>query len=284
MAKMEMVTYLKDEEVLMGFADVLGERSAKSYISSVLIAVRNSDVLMRCDPKSVYVSALRAATMQLSVDPSVGQAYLVPFKGQCTLIVGYKGFYDMAIRTGKYRYIQVTKVREGQDVTEDPMTGFHSFEGFKTSDIVVGWFGSFQLVDGYTKTLYLTLEEIHDHAKQYSKSYNNPKGLWQQNPSVMERKTIFRILLTKWGYIAPADRHALLSVEKEDGIIIELPEIVETEPPEISMADEVILSDETVVDTETGELKTRQEIIDRTLSENEAHKETAKKEGTGWQK
>src|SRR4026208_373417 len=97
----KITNYMEAPIVKARFAQMMGERGASSYISSVLIAVADSNSLQKCTPVSVYTSALRAATLRLSVDPGVGQAYLVPFKGRATLIVGYKGLHDMAVRTNK---------------------------------------------------------------------------------------------------------------------------------------------------------------------------------------
>lgn len=205
-----IIEYMKTEGVLSGFADLLGdEREAKSNISSVLIAVRNDERLIKCDPESVYISGLRAATLRLSVDPSSHQAYLVAIKGRCELWVGYKGFYDMAIRTERYRYIQVKDVCEGVKIIEDRITGLHKWEGWKTSNERIGWFASFEMIAGYIKTIYMTIEEIHEYAKEHSPSYDHPKGIWKKNPKAMERKTILKILLMNWGYIAPSDRKHL---------------------------------------------------------------------------
>src|SRR5690349_19310155 len=110
----KITNYLESSVVKARFAQIMGERGASNYIASVLIAVADSYSLQKCSPASIYTNALRAATLRLSVDPGVGQAYLVPFKGHATLIVGYKGLHDMAVRTNRYRYINVSPIYEGQ--------------------------------------------------------------------------------------------------------------------------------------------------------------------------
>jgi len=205
------------------FAGVIGERAAGAYISSVMIAVKESKHLQECSLESIYVSALRAATLKLSVDQSTGQAYMVPFKGRATLVVGYKGLYDMAVRTGKYRYINVGPIYEGMEVEENPITGFHTISrtGTLNKDKVIGWIGAFEMnpergqVTGFGHTIYMTVEEIHAHAQQYSKSYNDPKSPWKTETHKMERKTVLRLLIRRWGYLDPADVQALEEVESE---------------------------------------------------------------------
>src|SRR5690242_1893285 len=97
----KITNYMESAVVKARFAQIMGERGASTYISSVLIAVADSKSLQECSPVSAYTSALRGATLRLSVDPRTGQAYLVPFKRRATLIVGYKGLQDMAIRRNR---------------------------------------------------------------------------------------------------------------------------------------------------------------------------------------
>lgn len=209
------------------FASVIGEKNAGAYISSVMIVVKESKQLQECALDSIYVTALRAATLKLSVDPATGQAYVVPFKGRATLVVGYKGLYDMAVRTGKYRYINVGPIYEGMEVEENPITGFHTITrtGTLNKQKIIGWIGAFEMnpsrgqVTGFGKTIYMTVEEIHAHAKEYSKSYSDPRSPWQTETHKMERKTVLRLLIRRWGYLDPADVQELEQIEKEEPII-----------------------------------------------------------------
>ena len=229
--------YLDSDIVRARFAATIGDRNAGSYINSVMIAVKESPALQECSMDSIYISALRAATLKLSVDQSTGQAYMVPFKGHATLVVGYKGLYDMAVRTGKYRYINVGPIYDGQIVEENPITGFHSISGARTGDKVIGWIGAFEMnpakgqVTGFGKTMYMTVEEIHEHAKQYSKGYENPKGTWKTETRKMERKTVLRLLIRRWGYLDPSDVQALNEAEEAsdevDATIYDVPQVPE---------------------------------------------------------
>lgn len=227
-----ITNYMESAVVKSRFAQIMGEKGASNYIASVLIAVADSRALQECAPISIYTNALRAATLRLSVDPGVGQAYLVPFKGRATLIVGYKGLHDMAVRTNRYRYINVGAIYEGQEVIEDQITGFHRIAGQRTgSNKVIGWIGAFEMLPrfgGYSKTLYMTVEEIHEHGKRYSKSYNRDDSPWQTEPEKMERKTVLRLLLRRWGYIDPADVRELEELENEEPIEAEFNTLAET--------------------------------------------------------
>lgn len=216
--------YLESPVVLARFSKIMGERGASNYIASVLIAVADSKQLQTCTPTSIYTSALRAATLRLSVDPGTGQAYLVPFGARATLIIGYKGLHDMAVRTNRYRYINVSAIYEGQEVIEDQITGFHRLGGARTGDRVIGWIGAFEMLPkfgGYSKTMYMTVEEIHEHGKKYSSAYSRKDSPWQTEPAKMEKKTVLRLLLRRWGYIDPADAQLLDEIEAEQPVTIE---------------------------------------------------------------
>ena len=225
--------FMRSTDVRARFAEVVGDRNAGAYISSVMLAVANdeSGKLAKCTPTSIYISALRAATLRLSVDPSTGQAYLIPFSRTdketdkktyiATLIVGYKGLHDMAVRTGKYRYINVSKIYEGETVEPDRISGLvtlKSIGGKKVSNQVSGWLAAFEMLDGYAHTLYMTVEEIHEHAKKYNPfgyGSTSTRNVWKTSTEEMERKTPLRLLLRKWGYLDPSDAATLEELESE---------------------------------------------------------------------
>jgi recombination protein RecT len=261
--------FMRSGDVKARFAEVVGDRNAGAYISSVMLAVANdeSGKLAKCTPTSIYVAALRAATLRLSVDPSMGQAYLVAFGDKATLVVGYKGLQDMAVRTNKYRYMNVAKIYEGETVEPDRISGLitlKSLGGKRTSNKVAGYLAAFEMLDGYAHTLYMTIDEIHEHAKKYSRGYDykNQKGeftsLWHKNPDEMERKTPLRLLLRKYGYMDPNDAAVLEEIESEMPIDAEftdsaLPEPAQEEPEapksEAQFLTEIGQGDEAVSDT-----------------------------------
>lgn len=223
-------TYFSNDVVRSRFTEVLTERNAGAYIASVLLVVAGSDQLQKCTPQSIYSAALQAATLRLSVDPNTKQAYLVPYGNKATLIVGYKGLHDMAVRTGKYRYINVGPVYEGEGIEEDRYTGWHKLTGQRLSNDIIGWLGAFEMINGYGHTMYMTVEEIHEHAQKYSKSYHNPKSGWKTDTAKMERKTVLRLLLTNWAELDPTDAALLEVIESNGETTID----AEFEAPEIN--------------------------------------------------
>jgi recombination protein RecT len=199
------------------FIEILGKQNAGPYIASVLIAVGNSKKLQECTIPSIFHAAERAASLRLSVDPSSGQAHLVPYKDKCTLIVGYKGYYDMAVRTEKYRYINVHEIYEGQTITPDLFSGEinqSSLGGSPISNRVIGWLGVFEMRSGYSHAIYLTVEEVHKHAARYAQSYNYTDSPWKTETAKMERKTVLSMLIRKWGYLDPTDVMHLEAIEE----------------------------------------------------------------------
>lgn len=225
--------YMTSEDIMNRFSQVVGNGNAGAYISSALIAVSENKALQECSPNSIVASALRAATMRLSVDPSAGHAYLVPFKGRAVLVVGYKGLYHMAIRTNKYRDLNLIDIYEDDELVEDRMTGNITLKIGETQFVpaqrnsrlnqkkVIGYMLYFKLYSGFSKTFFMTNEECDAHGEKYSKSFHSPTGAWQTNRNDMRKKTVMRVGLTKWGYMDPADIMQIKQAEEEESEIVD---------------------------------------------------------------
>ena len=238
---LKIKTYGQSPEVLNTFVQLLG-RTAPHYIQSALIAVQANELLMECTPRSIFSSALRAATLRLSCDPALGHAWLVPYKNnakggifEAQFQAGWKGVQHLAIRTGKYRYINVSPVFEGEDVVEDRITGSLKIEGGVSSPKrEKGLIASFALLSGLQKSIYMTNEEMDAHGRKYSKGYNKVGGIWTTNKPAAYHKTILLKLLRTYGYLDPSDA-AILEDEQGEVSDLELPDesdvtIVEHEP------------------------------------------------------
>jgi recombination protein RecT len=207
----------RNEKVISTFAQVVGnKRAAMAYIQSALLAVASNQALMECDPASIMTTALRAATLQLSCDPALGQAYPVPYKGKATLQLGFRGIKQMALRTNKYRFINVSELYEGQVVEENQLTGAVRLAGKRTTDKVIGYFCYFELFNGYSSFLYMTVEELDAHAQRYSKSYNSNSSLWKSEFGKMAKKTVLRLCLLRNGVMTPEDKAVLTSISEDE--------------------------------------------------------------------
>jgi recombination protein RecT len=212
---------MRSDESIARFAEVLGsDRSARKYIGSVLLAVSQSDNLQKCTTKSIMVSAMRAATLKLTVDPSLGHSYLIPFKDTCTFVLGYKGLMQLALRSGKYRHINVATVYVGQQVIEDQLRGIHQIKGVpdyaKGKWVDQGYMLYIELKDGFSKTFYMDVEEITAHAKRYSKGYSREDSLWKTHFENMAKKTVVRLGLSRYGYFDADDYLAMNETISDD--------------------------------------------------------------------
>lgn len=186
--------------------------NAKRIAYSVFLKVANTPDLIICTPESIITSSLRAASMRLSID--LDQAYLVPFKSQCTLITGYRGLYELAQRTREYRYINTTSIQAGKTILFDDFTGCPRFADDKNSK--GGWQSTIQLHNGFGKTIYWTYEQIHEHAKKYSPAYNNPRMPWKTATAKMEMKTVFRSLILTYGVLSIYDKGMMLNEDNQE--------------------------------------------------------------------
>lgn len=207
-------TYAEMEEVKKRFVNLLGDRDGRAYVESVVIAVANNENLQQCSPKSIMVSAMRAASLRLSVDPIMKQAHLVPMGKEATLIVDYHGLVQLSVNTGYYQIPpNVFEVYEGEEVKMERFSGRVDITGERVSDKVIGWCGYFKAKNGTERWLYMTNEECDTHGKKYSKAFNSPKSGWQTEREKMRRKTVLRLLVSRWGNFSPHVQNVIMADE-----------------------------------------------------------------------
>ena len=206
------------------FKELLGKK-AQGFITSVLqIAASNKD-LAKADPMSVYNSAAVAATLDLPLNNNLGFAYIIAYnqkqpdgsyKQVAQFQMGYKGFIQLAQRSGQFKTLSATPIYEGQLVESNPLTG-HKFDFTKkTSEVIIGFAGYFQLINGFEKILYMTVEEMKAHGLKYSKTFNNKFGLWSTDFVSMGSKTVIKLLLSKF---APLSIEMQKAVEVDQAMI-----------------------------------------------------------------
>ena len=187
------------------FKEILGERRAGAFITSVLQVVASNNLLKEADPNSVYNCAAVAATLDLPLNQSLGFAYIIPFRDNKRGIVvaqfqiGYKGLIQLAQRSGQYETISAAPIYEGQLIEENPLTGF-VFDFTKPSTgKVIGYASYIKLLNGFQKTWYMSVDKLTAHGKKYSKSFNQSSSLWQTDPEIMYMKTVLKLLISKFG-------------------------------------------------------------------------------------
>jgi len=237
-------TSLESDVVKDKFTDMLGKK-APGFISSIISSVSTNPKLLECDPNTIIASAAVAASIDLPIIPSLGYSYIVPYAGKAQFQMGYKGLIQLAMRTGQYRTINALVVFEGELRSVDKLTGFVDVNGEKESNTVIGYLGYFKMLNGFEKMLYMTVEEMDSHGARYSKTFNKESGLWKKDPEVMGKKTVLKLLLSKYGFLSIEMQTA---VETDQGVVtdagIEYPDAKEQrsfddqEPVEARIVDE----------------------------------------------
>ena len=213
-------------------------KNAPTFVASVIDLYNSDSNLQLCEPKAVVMEALKAAVLHLPINKALGYAYIIPFNNskkvkdehgqdrwvkvmEPTFQVGYKGYIQLAMRTGQYRTLNADVVCEGEVRKVSKLTGEIAFDGEKISDKVIGYFCYFELLNGFSKTLYMTVEQMAKHAKRYSKGLKKDVTIeqllavaampvaddgkvvgWLGNFHSMGIKTVVRNLLSKYGYLS----------------------------------------------------------------------------------
>lgn len=233
------------------------------FTASIVSAVSVNQALQNCDRNTVISGALLGESLNLSPSPQLGQYYLVPFNNKkkgiqdAQFVLGYKGYVQLALRSGQYKSINVEIVKQGEYKGRDPMTGDPRFQFLEDDDEwerlpVIGYMASFEYLNGFRKVLYWSKEKMMNHADRYSaafsrKAYENltagniPQGdmwkyssFWYKDFDSMAKKTMLRQLISKWGIMSTDMQSAYESdsrviEETESGQLV--PQ-VEEEPPQ----------------------------------------------------
>lgn len=213
--KVTAKSFLQSPEVQKRLAEQLGKRAGQ-FTTSLLSLIGNDALLTRAEPKSLLNAAMTAASLDLPINKNLGFAYIIGYENKKKGIVeaqfqiGARGFKQLAMRTGEYRYINDSDVREGELVKRDRLSGAIEFEwndneAIRTNLPVIGYVSYFELHNGYSSTLYMTMDEIEAHALQYSQSYKTDKtkgwtsSPWTTNRLAMSLKTVTKLNISKNG-------------------------------------------------------------------------------------
>lgn len=198
--------------------EVVGGERGQRFISSIVSAVTTNPLLKECTNESIFSGALLGESLNLSPSPQLGLFYLVPFndknKGKIAQFqLGFKGYINLAIRTGQYKDIDVIEIREGEYLGRDKDNGKQKFqfiedENERENKEIIGYMAYFEMINGFTKKIYWTKEKMEKHALKYSQAYKNDKSkktnysFWSNNFDEMAFKTLLRQLISKWGVMS----------------------------------------------------------------------------------
>ena len=233
---------ISQENVRKKFAEVLGQK-APQFLASITTVVQGSAQLKKCDANSIMSAAFVAATYDLPIDSNLGFAAIVPYNNskknpqtgkyedhmEAQFQMMYKGFIQLAIRSGYYEKMNYAVVYEDELVSYNPITGEIVFvtdfsectqrdEG--KADKIVGYYAWFRLKTGYSHELYMSTKAVENHAKKYSQAYRSDlnKGKknskWTTDFEAMALKTVIKLLLSKWGILSIDMQRAIQDDQK----------------------------------------------------------------------
>ena len=213
----QMKNLLANQGMQNLFADALNENKDR-FLASIIDLYNGDTYLQGCNPKEVAMEALKAATLNLPINKSLGYAYIVPYKNKGKLTpqfqIGYKGYIQMAQRSGQYKALNAGIMYEGMEIKRDFLRGTFEIIGEPKSDKVLGYFAYFQLLNGYEKAVYMTKDEVTEHAKRYSQAYGSDYSPWKKQFDEMGQKTVIKKLLSKYGVLTTEFQDAVK--EEED--------------------------------------------------------------------
>ncbi|MBY5033872.1 recombinase RecT [Streptococcus gallolyticus] len=240
------------------------------FATSILSVIQGSNALKSASNESIMTAAMKAAVLNLPIEPSLGRAYLVPYKGQAQFQLGYKGLIELAQRSGQYRSINAGVVYKAQFKSYDPFFETLEVDFSQPQDEVVGYFASFELLNGFRKIAYWTKTEVYNHGKKFSKTFNN--GPWETDFDAMARKTVLKNILSTYGPLSVEMQKAI----QDDNEDVDLErQIKEAEPIEnTETLSDLLNVSETPVESENV---SSGQITETSKTEGETGEKTANK-------
>ena len=204
---------------------VLGERKG-SFVNNLTALVANNASLQRCEPYTVMFAAMKATALDLPLDGALSFAHVIPYNNkkrgitEAQFQIGWRGLKQLALRTGQYKVINTTDVREGEIVHRNRLSGemvfnFIEDENKRLETPIIGYVSYFRLHNGYESTFYMSKEEVEKHAKRYSETYRSKEewvvqsSRWTTDFDAMAMKTVTKLNISKNG---------VMSVEMRDAI------------------------------------------------------------------
>ena len=238
----QVKTMLARDDVKERFNDILGSK-APQFMASLVNVVAGSSQLAECEPNSIMASAFVAASFDLPIDSNLGFAAIVPYKKNtynyqtkewesqtfAQFQMMYKGFVQLAIRSGQYEKMSCSEVYQDELLEYNPITGECKFTtDFSEctqrlngeADKIIGYYAWFKLHSGFVKELFMTKNEIYNHASKYSQSYrmdiskNKKSSRWSTDFDAMAKKTVLKLLLSKWGVLSVDMQKAIQDDQK----------------------------------------------------------------------
>lgn len=259
--KLGIAAYLSQDAVKNKINEVIGGKDGQRFISSIVSATTANPALQECNNGSILSAAMLGESLKLSPSPQLGQYYLVPFndknKGKVAQFqLGYKGYIQLAIRSGQYKKLNVLGIKEGELIGFDPLNEEIEVQLIEDEDArevaaTIGYYAMFEYTNGFKKAMYWSKKKMEAHALKYSQGYaaDKRKGtnwtFWSKDFDGMAYKTMLRQLISKWGIMSIEMQSAIdadMAVINDDGTkdyvdnqpdesqVIEAEAVMEAEP------------------------------------------------------
>lgn len=226
-----LTAYLTQDAVKEQINKVIGGKDGQRFISAVISATTTNPGLKECSNSSILSSALLGESLKLSPSPQLGHYYLVPYNGkngkEAQFTIGYKGYIQLAIRSGMYKKLNVIAIKDGELVHFDPLTeeievNLIEDEEEREDTETIGYYAMFEYTNGFRKAIYWSKKKMEKHALKYSAGYRTKKGytFWEKDFDGMAYKTMLRQLISKWGIMSIEMQTAVandMAVISEDG-------------------------------------------------------------------
>ena len=223
----QVKSFMTQKDIKERFERVLGQK-APQFMASLVNVVASSPQLQKVDSNSIMSAAFVAASFDLPIDSNLGFSAIVPYKDKAQFQMMYKGFIQLAIRSGQYEKMSCSVIYEDELKSYNPITGeiaFNDFSGCQqrnagADDKIVGYYALFKLISGFTSELYMSKAEIQNHARKYSKSYQydiqqrKSSSKWSTDFDAMAKKTVIKLLLSRWGILSVDMQRAIADDQK----------------------------------------------------------------------
>ena len=234
--RLGITAYLTNDAVKNQINNVIGGKDGQKFISAIVSAVNTNPALQECTNQSILSGALLGESLKLSPSPQLGQYYLVPFndkeKGKVAQFqLGYKGYIQLAIRSGQYKKLNVLAIKEGELVRFNPLEEEIEVKLIEDEELreqaeTIGYYAMFEYTNGFKKAMYWSKKKMEAHAIKYSQGYKRDKEkgtawtFWSKDFDGMAYKTMLRQLISKWGVMSIDMMSAMdadMAVINEDG-------------------------------------------------------------------
>lgn len=278
--RLGITAYLTQDAVKEQINKVVGGKNGEKFVTAIVSAVNTNPALAECTNTSILSGALLGHSLNLSPSPQLGQYYLVPFKNnkagvtEAQFQLGYKGYIQLAIRSGQYKKLNVLAIKEGELRSFDPLNEeidvkLIEDEEEREQAKTIGYYAMFEYVNGFRKAIYWSKTKMEAHALKYSKGYQAKKGytFWEKDFDGMAYKTMLRQLISKWGIMSIDMMSAIdadMAVIHEDGTkdYVDTEDIVDMPQPQ----------EEPKADTDKSQFAMPEPVVDENAT---AESETA---------